>query len=366
MVDLGVKLGQNVAREVLMVYAAKCGSSDVLKLIHEAGCMLSSSVCDAAAKSGDPDTLRYALDHTGPNSWDAAMDSVMASGNLDCVRVMYDKGYQLYRSAKPLLHPAVIAVKHGELEILRFVVNCSGPPRAELLSRRTAVKGGVEMLKYVRELGCVFDTETTEAAALRGDLEALRYAHTCGAPWDVRTLAAAVRGDSLACLEYAHTHGCPQEDVEGGPSHRVQARSLPVLRYVCEHMCPPWAGRKMENTARGLAGQLESGKPLQSVRVESRVDWQWALYLGRKMGPALPEALAEARAVRMERAAALAGVFWRAGAETRLRHREAAVGEENNEIPHADAERMATWEAMAGVPKELRERIAAEAHLLVL
>jgi hypothetical protein len=49
-----------------------------------------------------------------------------------------------------------------------------------------------------------------------------------------------------------------------------------------------------------------------------------------------------------------------------LLHTEAARGEANSNVMHADAEQMATWDAMHRVPKELQERIAVEAHLIIL
>jgi hypothetical protein len=111
---------------------------------------------------------------------------------------------------------------------------------------------------------------------------------------------------------------------------------------------------------------------------ENQVDWLVVLYLRRKLGAALPKALAEAIPSRKERATALAGAFWKAdkwqcSEEARLLHREAAGkrqrtsgGKENSEVTHEDAEQMATWEAMARVPKELRERIAVNANLKLI
>jgi hypothetical protein len=327
-----------------------------------------------AAKSGNPDALRYALDQEEPFSWDDIMRGAIGSGSLDCVKVLYDKGYEQHRSEDPDLHPAIFAIWLGPLEILRFVVNCSGHPEADLLDSRDAVQGGVEMLQYVQELGCVLDDEgATWAAAAKGDLEALRYLRMSGVEWDLATLPTALRADSLPCLEYAHMHGCPQapedlwEDDLGGV-----VPSLPVLRYACEQMDPAFAANSLKYTAFKLEEECGHWGP------ENQPDWPVVLYLGRKLGTALPKALAEAITSRKERARALAGAFWKAdkwqrAEEARLLHREAAGkrqrtsgGEENGEVGHEDAEQMATWEAMARVPKELRERIAGEANLITL
>jgi hypothetical protein len=323
-----------------------------------------------AALDGNPYTLRAALDREEPCDWDDVMSVAVWSGSLDCVNVLYDKGYEQHRSRRPSIHPAVFAVQYLQLKILRFVVDRSGPPRAEELHCANAVEGGVEMLQYVRELGCVFDERTTEAAATWADLEALQYLHVNGAPWNSCTLAAAVEVDSLPCLEYAHTHGCPHDDVKHWVFLSVRPCSLPVLRYVCEHLNPAFAAQVLYWTSNVLSCQVTILRRV-SEPLDEGLDWPLVLYLGRKLGADLPEALAEAKATRTERAAALAGIFLKAGKqlraeETRLLHREAAGGEENSIITKADAEWMALWDAMARVPKELQERIAVEAELIML
>jgi hypothetical protein len=328
-----------------------------------------------AARSGNPDALRCALDQKEPGSKDYLIDCAIRSGSLDCVKVLYDKGYEQHRSQDPYLHPALIALEHGHFEILQFVLDHSGPPAPNLLYIPDAVKGSVEMLQYMQELGCVLNENMAAWAASYGNLEALRYLYMSGAPWDSDTLVAALWADCLPCLEYAHMHGCPQEDEAIRELTKI-APSLPVLRYVCEHMDPAFAAKVLKCAAVTLSGSRPYWEPIELW--ENQLDWPVVLYLGRKLGAALPEALAEAMASRKERTAALAGVFWKAGKwqraeEARLLHREVAGkwqrtsgGEECSEITHADAERMAMWEAMARVPKELRERIAVEAHLIIL
>jgi hypothetical protein len=372
-VDLVLRHGETQAWRGLMSLAIGSGSLEAVKLIHEAGCPWTGDGNYVLRMGRNPDLLRYALDHMVPSSWDAAMEFAIFSCNLQSVKLLYEKGYEQHRSSGDRYdHPAHCAIRHGTLEIFWFAVDRSGPPQAEVLRRAVARRGwpgGVEMLRYMRKLGCEFDAQTTERAARRGDLEALRYAHMSGAPWNVRTLEAAVWAGSLPCLKYAHMHGCPQEAVEDRPNYLISAGSLPILRYVYEHMDAAWAARMLETTARSEAGSQNSCELL--LRQEPRLDWQLVLYLGQKLGPALPEALTEAVAIRKERAAALAGVFWKAGQlqraeEMRSHLREAACGEGKADVTHADAERMAMWEAMARVPKELREHIALEAHLIVL
>jgi hypothetical protein len=319
-----------------------------------------------AAQSGNPVALRYALDALKEfEDWDWLMHETVHTGSLDCVKVLYDKGYEQHRSPQPFLHPGVLAVNYGQLEILLFVVEASGPPQVEELDGEDAVLGGVDMLKYVRELGCVFDHYTTQTAARRGDLEALKYLRANGAPWNSRTLAEAVYGSSLPCLEYAHMHGCPQDGLQEYWRFRdARTRSLPVLRYVCEHFDPALGARVLEDTAEDLSRQVKLLRR-KSKQWENSVDWPFVLYLERKLGAAVPKSLAEARATWRKRAATLAGVFWTAGQrlcaeETRLRQMGAAGGE----TTQAYAERLALLNTMGRVPRELQELIALKAGLI--
>jgi hypothetical protein len=57
------------------------------------------------AESGNPDALRYALDQNPPFCWDYVMELAVLSGSLDCVKVLYDKGYEQHRSTEPPFSP---------------------------------------------------------------------------------------------------------------------------------------------------------------------------------------------------------------------------------------------------------------------
>jgi hypothetical protein len=229
------------------------------------------------------------------------------------------------------------------------------------------------MLKYVRELGWVFSKRMIEFAAGRGDLEALRYLHQCGVSWDIWTLAKSMQADSLPCLEYAHMHDCPQCSQGNWSQYDFRALSLTVLRCVCEHMDPEFAAKVLDWTAFHLSCKVGSRRR-ESQPWEEGLDWPLVLYLGRKLGAALPEALAEAKATLTKRAIAFAGVFRKAEKQlraekllrARLRLWDSAFGKEDGIITPAIAQRWALWDAMARVPKELQERIAVEAELIML
>jgi hypothetical protein len=326
-----------------------------------------------AVENGDPDRLRDVLGRIQDGcSWEIVMRLAICSGSLDCGKVLYDNGYE-QRRLRVGDHPAVLAVQHGRREILRFVVDRSGVPShpGRRLWYPAVMMGGVELLQYLREQGCVFNASTTDSAADEGNLEALRYLHMAGAPWNCNTLYAAVRADSLPCLEYMH--GCSWEDDKDPGYYDAGARSLPVLRYVCEHMNPFFADKILDATATGLNNQARARQSdkVWEQRMGKEPDWPLMLYVGQIFGGALPKDVKKEVATQKERAAALAGVVWKArklvrAEETRVLLMESAHEKGNSRVMHADAERIAMWDAMGRVPEELRERIAAEAHLTIL
>eukprot|EP00884_Botryococcus_braunii_P007442 jgi/Botrbrau1/1669/Bobra.116_2s0013.1 len=195
--------------------------------------------------------------------------------------------------------------------------------------------------------------------AAEGRVELLRDVLAKGAPVTTKAFEFAItakngRLECLQCLcEHAHAAGLPEG--WGRPSDSAFAGceweqspgpSLPVLQYVCDHMGPTWADPAVQATARKLAGwALEGGKGQPPF-----VDWQSVPYLAQKLGDALPHPLGELVAVRRERAAALAGAFFKAGqlAQQSGRSRSAAL-----------------WGAVGRLPSELRQRIAFQAHLVL-
>eukprot|EP00884_Botryococcus_braunii_P018422 jgi/Botrbrau1/5263/Bobra.0172s0122.1 len=162
--------------------------------------------------------------------------------------------------------------------------------------------------------------------------------------------------DWLECLRCLHEHAraagipekCrrPSERAFTGPSWGDSpGPPLAVLRYVCDDVGPAWATPLLESIAKKLAGWLVEAEGWRS----HCGDWHMVLYLGRKLKQGLPAPLRELVAVRPERAAALAGVFSNAG---RL-----AQGRCHPRL-------LARCGAKAGLPLELREGIASQAHLI--
>eukprot|EP00884_Botryococcus_braunii_P018384 jgi/Botrbrau1/5229/Bobra.0172s0092.1 len=320
--------------------------------------------------------LRYCLERLPVKAWDSAMLFSVKRGSPESMQLLYDAGYEQHRSREPSRHPAVYVVeqvmylpRRTARECLSLAVSRSGVPDVRHLDTACAVQWGEDILRYVREAGVPFTIETTNAAARKGNVGALRYALENRAPWDATTFAAVITfscrpsrvntemcPDWLECLRCLHEHsraaglpdkcGGPSEGAFAGPSWGDSpGPSLAVLRYVCDDVGPAWATPLLESTAKKLIGWVVENEGWRS----HQVDWQMVLYLGRKLKQGLPAPLCELVAVRRERAAALAGVFFKAGrlAQGRCHPRM-----------------LARCGAMARLPLELRERIASQAHLI--
>eukprot|EP00884_Botryococcus_braunii_P005287 jgi/Botrbrau1/1475/Bobra.178_3s0031.1 len=309
--------------------------------------------------------------------WDDAMRQSVISGSPACMQLLYDAGYEQRRSRKAWDHPAVYIVKYGVFgsrctaqACWLLAISGSGVPEAWLLDTASVAWVGEDMLRNVRELGAPFSIRTANTAAATGNVGALRYALEHGAPWDATTFEAVIAAsckpaspgmdgmcpDWLECLKCLHEHarasGFPDKSRQpprgAFAGHAWEASpepSLGVLQHVCDHMGPAWAIPLLESAAQKLAHWVveDGGRRSHDVK------WQMVLYLGRKLKRGLPAPLGELVVVRRERAAALAGVFFKAG---RL-----SQGRSHPRL-------LALWGAMARLPSELRERIASQAHLI--
>eukprot|EP00884_Botryococcus_braunii_P022367 jgi/Botrbrau1/8814/Bobra.0335s0004.1 len=384
-------LDPNLVQEPLLLWTSKAFTEhagpiiDCMEFLEEAGCQWSGDAEELswAASSGWVELLQYCFERVRVCPLDKAMKRASWDSHLDCMQKLYDYGYEQQRSRDPNSHPAeeVISWAHADgsqdqLECLRLAVRQSGKPNPQELSTYKALLCGDEVLRYVCELGAVFDERTTNFAAAGGRVEALQYALANGAPWGTKTFECAIMGQeyfswkappggSLECLRCLHEHaraaGCPEawdrpsEDAFCGPDWVESfGPSLEVLQYVNDHMGPMWADPLLKATAEKLAGLATEMK--NGENTARQVDCQMVqivLYLARKLKDNLPHPLGELVAARRERAVALAKVCFKA-------ERLAST------LRRSPSSSLALWDAMGRLPTELQEHIASQAHLILL
>jgi hypothetical protein len=289
------------------------------------------------------------------------------------------------------LDVARAAARQGHLDGIKYILEAAPEvvESGELLEQ--AARGGsMPCLTFLSEAGCKWTGMEAVNAAFLADPVVLRYClqHRLPRSWDLamhdvissrspecmqllydhgynvdrwcvalwgRTPAeGAIDFDSLECLKCAHEH---ERKVSlgqtGGKNPNARglrwrsapwAKSLPVLRYVHEHMDPAFARTVLSATAHALDDRARRSKlPYEET------DGQMVLYLERHLGRRLPPSLRALAASRRERRVAFAQALYRA-------KRQAA------QHPHHPSHML--WSAMEALPSELRMRIAVEAELV--
>eukprot|EP00884_Botryococcus_braunii_P021265 jgi/Botrbrau1/7822/Bobra.9_2s0003.1 len=360
---------------------------DCLEFLQGRGCQWSAdgSEMKAAAWTGRGEVLQYCLERGQGRGWQEAMHTALSYGSLECMQVLYDNGYERHRLQHGWRHPAAAALRYGRekpngkvLECLRLAVQRSGKVDPKELSTHGAFCAGDDVLRYVIELGAPLEESgVAKFAAAEGRVELLRDVLAKGAPLTTEAFECAITANKLRrgfgcdkygwagsgrwleCLQCLCEHaraagfpeGCgrPSEIAFAGQDWEFPVPSLAVLQYVCDHMGPTWAAPVVQATALNLAGRVREAMKYSNSAARP-VDWQVVLYLARKLGAFLPDPLGELVAVRRERAAALAGAFFKAG----------QLAQKSGPAPSA-----ALWNAMARLPLELWQRIAFQAHLVL-
>jgi hypothetical protein len=134
-----------------------------------------------------------------------------------------------------------------------------------------AAKGGhLELLKWVRENGCLADSRTCANAAFGGHLELLKWARQDGCPWDSGTCAQAALGGHLEVLKWARENGCPWDSATC--AYAAFGGHLEVLKWAMENGCR-WDSKTCKYAA--LSGHLDvlkwvidNGAPHKDHRIE--------------------------------------------------------------------------------------------------
>eukprot|EP00884_Botryococcus_braunii_P010560 jgi/Botrbrau1/19505/Bobra.0035s0006.1 len=193
-----------------------------LEFLRRAGCQWSAEGHELVFALGRPQVVRYCLENMEIFPWDMVTWRCSRC-SLECMQLLYDAGYEQHRRQLPWGHPALQAVGWADtppvhsdvLPRLRLAVRWSGAPDARLFDMVAVVRAGVDVLRYVRELGAPFSIKATNAAAGDGMLAELQYMLEKGAPWDASTFEQAIwPGVSVPCLrcllQHARTAGHPE------------------------------------------------------------------------------------------------------------------------------------------------------------
>ena len=135
--------------------------------------------------------------------------------------------------------------KEFELDLYVFVGACKG--------------GHVEIMKWLRSVGCFWDERACFAAAKGGHVEALQWLRREGCPWDEQACAGAAEGGHLEILKWLRSEGCPWS--AGACSGAAMGGHLEILKWLRSEGCP-WNAWACSGAAEG--GHFEILKWLRS------------------------------------------------------------------------------------------------------
>jgi hypothetical protein len=196
---------------------------DIIKFAHEKGMVTwKAVVCEAASKFGSINALKYAREHKCP--WTAKTANNAA--NLACLQYALQNGCP-YTPAEVCAN----AVTRGDLAMLKYAVEfgcewdlntlCKGAIVNDMnmvqyiynRSQPEWPKGlkstDREVLTYMHEHQCPWDSKQTEVLAELGYYELLQYVHERGCEWGRATCDLAAKGGYFNCLKYAREKGAP-------------------------------------------------------------------------------------------------------------------------------------------------------------
>ncbi|KXZ54405.1 hypothetical protein GPECTOR_5g60 [Gonium pectorale] len=253
--------------------------------LRSRGYALNAGALEAAACTGKPATLQYLLAEVPTSSLQSLKDvcSAARGGHLAALQVLHGAGWKLDGR-----RAALCAAEGGHLRVLEWLAETLGTAGLLLdaeLFRRAAGTGSVELLAWLRERGCPWDSTAFPQAAASGCEAAVEWLMERGCPMpDPRGIyAAACRNGDLPMMRCLRRLGVSwgafaeeflRLPVDDNMLHRPR---LAVLRWLLEAGCPVSNGAvrtSLRDDARhGVAYSAEVLQVLEQHERQQRGRW---------------------------------------------------------------------------------------------
>ena len=214
-VDSGVLSTVKAAKDIGGICTSQCSLRAVVRrnqaMLHylHTQCMCPSDgrACALAAERGDLDMLRECFNLK--LTWDErTMDAAARAGSIHCLAFAHQNGC-------PFSVHAVIrnAARSGSIDALKYANEMCAKSKVEVddILAIAARSGSVECMEYVLDrCGGRFTCAVCANAALLNNPSCLRFAREKGCPWDSETVEnAALSRVTLSCLYFALENDCP-------------------------------------------------------------------------------------------------------------------------------------------------------------
>jgi len=191
------------------------------------------------------------LCHTSPKSFMSndgsefeLYNNVMVLAHADAIRDGHTDLFKWFVTDQVLqklpmeikLYFCLTAGEHGRFDILKYIYETIPDDYRDACILEYAAKSGdLEIVRYLHENGCEWDTMACWSAANEGHLQVLKYLHENGCQWNEHTFAAGVASGNMELLEYLYQNGCPWN--ESSCTTAVQNGRLDILRWLHENGC---------------------------------------------------------------------------------------------------------------------------------
>jgi Ankyrin repeats (3 copies) len=231
------ELGLQLCDEVLIGAAeAQAASVPNLQWLHtEQGCSwLPESLCDYAARAGSLDTLRWSRDHGCEFTASACKGAAVGAHVhvLQFVRGEFLRG----KGCKWDETACSAAAKHDHLRTLKWLHERGCPWHAARICGDAAASGSIEMLRYLKQQGCEYNTNILYAAAVHGRLAVCQFLVAEQCPYDARACSLAAAAGHLETVRFLHESGCPWKH-DTICAEAAESGNIELLQYLKQAGC---------------------------------------------------------------------------------------------------------------------------------
>jgi len=189
----------------VMNVAIDANNIEIVKWLYQNGCNFDERSCIHVARTCNLELLKFL--HENKCSWcGEAFFEAIKEDHFETLKYLIDK-------CEMNSHILEHAAEHCRLDTLKWLYYES--PFANLWKPNlnqcayAAYAGKIETVKWLREIGCPWDTRSCAYAAENGQLDTLKYLHENECPWNYASCENADDNNHFDVLKYLHENGCP-------------------------------------------------------------------------------------------------------------------------------------------------------------
>ena len=227
--------------EDTLLYAFQARHLESVMWMVEDGCPL-HAICDTAVEFGDRRLLVALLERGYPGGppWCCL---AVRSHNLEMLTWLREIGCNWD------IRTSNAAACQSDFELLRYVVE-EGCPMNGATCASAASVGNLGYIMWLVERGCGWDVRVMEQAAKTDNMAILKWARAQGYPWEPSLCAIAARAGNLDLLQWLREEGCPWDRRTrlNAETWTRESGDVEVYQYVTSNGCPTnrWTAHRIK------------------------------------------------------------------------------------------------------------------------